>query len=172
MGDHAVEFERILDYKDELLRTNAGTSCVVKLSEANEEGKPKFLSFYIYFDSLKKEWLHCRKCIGLDGCFLKGVCKGQLLVVVRKDGNNQMLPLAWAVFEKENTNTWSWFVRCIKDDLGFGEEEGLTLIANMQKGLFPAIEQVLPQSGHRRCVRHILANWAKEWRGLQRRQQF
>ncbi|KAF3620310.1 putative C2 and GRAM domain-containing protein-like [Capsicum annuum] len=132
MGDHAVEFGRILDYKEELLRTNPGTSCVVKLGEANEEG----------------------------------VCKGRLLVAVGKDGNNQMLPLAWTVVEKENTNTWSWFVRCIKDDLGLGEGEGLTLIKDMQKGLFTAIEQVLPQSEFRRYARHILANWAKEWRGL------
>ncbi|PHU29906.1 hypothetical protein BC332_01999 [Capsicum chinense] len=41
MGDHVVEFKRILDYKDELLRTNPGTSCVVKLGEANEEGHNK-----------------------------------------------------------------------------------------------------------------------------------
>ncbi|KAM3249272.1 hypothetical protein P3L10_011041 [Capsicum annuum] len=162
MGDHVVEFGRILDNKDELLRTNTGTSCVVKLGEANEEGKPKFLSFYICFDALKKAWVHCKKCISLDGCFLKVVCKRQLLVAIGKDGNNQMLPLAWAVVEKENTNTWSWFVRCIKDDLGLGEGEGLTLITDMQKGLFTAIEQVLPQSENKRCARHILANWAKE----------
>ncbi|WMV40548.1 hypothetical protein MTR67_033933 [Solanum verrucosum] len=30
MGDHVVKFGRILDYKDKLLRTNPGTSCVVK----------------------------------------------------------------------------------------------------------------------------------------------
>ncbi|KAF3622552.1 hypothetical protein FXO38_31214 [Capsicum annuum] len=47
-----------------------------------------------------------RRCIGFDGCFLKGVCKGQLLVAVFKDGNNQMLPLAWAVVEVENTFNW------------------------------------------------------------------
>ncbi|KAF3673667.1 hypothetical protein FXO37_06842 [Capsicum annuum] len=31
----------------------------------------------------------CRRYIGLDGCFLKGVTKEQLLVVVAKDDNNQ-----------------------------------------------------------------------------------
>ncbi|KAF2288686.1 hypothetical protein GH714_010496 [Hevea brasiliensis] len=34
------------------------------------------------------------KKIGPDGCFLKGPCIGQLLVVVAKDGNNQMFPIA------------------------------------------------------------------------------
>ncbi|KAM3337840.1 hypothetical protein P3S68_032165 [Capsicum galapagoense] len=41
MGDHAVEFGRILDYNDELLSTNLGTSCIVKLGEANEEARHK-----------------------------------------------------------------------------------------------------------------------------------
>ncbi|XP_047270329.1 uncharacterized protein LOC124899481 [Capsicum annuum] len=103
MGDHIVEFGRILDYKDELLRINPGTSCVIKLGEADEEDKPKFQTFHICFDALKKAW---------------------------------MLPLAWAVVEKENTNTWTWFVRCIRDDLRLGESDGLTLITDMQKLYF------------------------------------
>ncbi|PHT83965.1 hypothetical protein T459_12408 [Capsicum annuum] len=63
---------------------------------------------YIYFDACKKAFLgSCRKCIGLDGCFLKGVTKGQLLVVAAKEDNNQVLPIAWAVVEYENKNTWT-----------------------------------------------------------------
>jgi len=88
MGDHIVEFGKILDCKDELLRTNPGSTCVVKLGEPDALGRPIFQSFYICFDPLKKAFQNCRKCIGLDGCFLKGVCRGQLLVVVAKDGNN------------------------------------------------------------------------------------
>ncbi|XP_049381167.1 uncharacterized protein LOC125845664 [Solanum stenotomum] len=93
MGDHVVEFGRILDYKDELLRTNPGTSCVVKVGEPDAE------------------------------------------VVVAKDGSNQMMPLAWAIIEKENKNTWTMFFKCIRDDLGHGDGEGLTLITDMQKQL-------------------------------------
>ena len=49
-----------------------------------------------------------------------------------RDGNNQMLPLAWTVVEKENKHTWTMFVKCITDDLGIGNGEGLTLITDMQ----------------------------------------
>ncbi|KAM3359008.1 hypothetical protein P3S68_021941 [Capsicum galapagoense] len=94
MGDYVAEFNRILDYKDMLLQTNPGSTCVVKLTDSDSEMK-KFHFFYIYFDAMKKEFQEgCRKCIGLDGCFLKGVCKGQLLVAIAKDGNNQMFPIA------------------------------------------------------------------------------
>ncbi|KAH0673933.1 hypothetical protein KY284_025020 [Solanum tuberosum] len=172
MGDHIVEFGKILDYKDELLRTNPGNTCVVKLGEPDALGRPIFQSFYICFDPLKKAFQNCRKCIGLDGCFLKGVCRGQLLVVVAKDGNNQMLPLAWAVVEYEKKETWTWFIKLLKEDLGLGDGEDLTLITDMQKGLIGAILNILPLAEHRMCARHILANWAKDWRGLQRKQQF
>ena len=50
-----------------------------------------------------------------------------------RDGNNQMLPLAWTVVEKENKHTWTIFVKCIRDDLGLGDGEYLTLITDMQK---------------------------------------
>ncbi|WMV15583.1 hypothetical protein MTR67_008968 [Solanum verrucosum] len=42
MDDHVVEFGRILDYKDELLKTNPGTSCVVRVGEHDAEGKSIF----------------------------------------------------------------------------------------------------------------------------------
>ncbi|KAG5581645.1 hypothetical protein H5410_052272 [Solanum commersonii] len=96
MGDHIVKFGRILDYKDEMLRTNLRTSYAVKLGEPDALGK-------------------------------------LLLVDVANNGNNQILLLAWVVFEKENRNSWTMFVKCIKDDLGLGDGEGLTLITNMHK---------------------------------------
>jgi len=118
-----------------MLRSNPGSICVVKLSEETfEGGKKMFVGFYICFDAMKKSYLAgCRPCIGLDGCFLKGVCRGQLLVAVCKDGNNQMLPLAWVVVEIENMHTWRWFVNLLKSDLQLGDGTNLTIITDMQK---------------------------------------
>lgn len=43
------------------------------------------------------------------------------MVAVCKDGNNQMLPIAYAVVEVENKFTWAWFLTLLKDDLDLGE---------------------------------------------------
>ncbi|GKA74366.1 hypothetical protein Tco_0780668 [Tanacetum coccineum] len=40
-----------------------------------------------------KLWDH-KACRGLDGCFLKGLKKGQLLTCVGRDANDQMYPVA------------------------------------------------------------------------------
>ncbi|XP_059295361.1 uncharacterized protein LOC132048680 [Lycium ferocissimum] len=155
MGDQEKEFERILNYRDEVLKTNPGSTYVVKVSttEFAEDGRPCFLGFYICFDALKRSFLSgCRRCIGLDGCFLKGYSKGQLLVAVAKDGNNQMLPIAWALW-----------------NLNLGDGTGYTVISDMQKGLLATIKELLPEVEQRQCARHILANWSKDWGGLERR---
>ncbi|KAM3305979.1 hypothetical protein P3S67_012848 [Capsicum chacoense] len=73
MGGHVAEFNKILDYKDILLQTNPGSTCVVKLTDS-DSGMKKFHSFYICFDAMKKGFQEgCRKCIRRDGCFFKGV---------------------------------------------------------------------------------------------------
>ncbi|KAH0655592.1 hypothetical protein KY285_030474 [Solanum tuberosum] len=163
MGDHAEEFKRILDYRDELLKTNPSSTCVVRLSEETFEcGRKMFQSFYICFDALKKAFkARARRCIGFDGYFLKGVSRGQLLVAVCKDGNNQMLPLAWVVVEVENTFTWKWFIKLVRHDLELGDGTELTTITDMQKGLDKAIQDPLPSAEQRMCARHVLANWSK-----------
>lgn len=42
-----------------------------------------------------------RRIIGFDGAFMKGVCRGELLSCISKDGKNQMYPVTWAVVNKE-----------------------------------------------------------------------
>ncbi|GKV29881.1 hypothetical protein SLEP1_g38759 [Rubroshorea leprosula] len=53
----------------------------------------------------KMEYVGCRRVIGLDGAFLKGAFKGVLLVVVSRDANNQMYPLAWVAVEDAEHRT-------------------------------------------------------------------
>ncbi|XP_075074521.1 uncharacterized protein LOC142162109 [Nicotiana tabacum] len=132
-----------------------------------------FNSFYVCFYAMKKGWSEgCRSIIGLDGCFLKGICKGQLFVAVSKDGNNQMFPIAWAIIEVENSFTWTWFLKCVTHDLDLQDGRDLTIMSDTQKELLRVVSEVLPKSEHRWCARHILANWSKDWRGLERRNNF
>lgn len=68
-----------------------------------------FERIYICFEACKAAFVHtCRPLIGLDGCFLKGDYGGQLLAAVGKDGNNQMIPIAFAlVWKLEEEVSWS-----------------------------------------------------------------
>nr|GEY88311.1 basic 7S globulin-like [Tanacetum cinerariifolium] len=79
----------------EVMKTNPGST--VKLSvNAMPDGKNYSERFYVCFKGLKEGWLEgCRKVIELDECFLKTICKRELLSAVGRDGNNQIYPIAW-----------------------------------------------------------------------------
>ncbi|GJX07842.1 multidrug resistance-associated protein 5 [Tanacetum coccineum] len=111
-------------------------------------------------EGLKEGWLEgCRKVIGLDGCFLKTIRKGELLSAVGRDGNNQIYPIAWAVVSVKNKDNWQWFMKLLIDDLGLvdGSE---------------AAKAVMPLAEHRQCARHIYANFRKKFSGVHFRNLF
>ncbi|PKI57115.1 hypothetical protein CRG98_022509 [Punica granatum] len=94
----------------------------------------QFKRFYVCLDACRRGFLAgCRGIIGLDGCFLKGPCKGELLSAIGKDANNQMYPIAWAVVEAECTDSWTWFLNNLKHDLGLGNGNGWSFMSDRQK---------------------------------------
>ncbi|XP_039145936.1 uncharacterized protein LOC120283315 [Dioscorea cayenensis subsp. rotundata] len=128
---------------------------------------------YICLAAVKEGFISgWRNLIALDGCFLKGVVKGQILVAIGRDGNNQMYPIAWAIVDKETTETWSWFLEQLSDDLNIGDGLGWSIISDMQKGLIHAINELLPHIEHRMCARHIYARWGKSYPGKDLQIQF
>lgn len=77
----------------------------------------------------------CRPLIRVDGCHLKGAFPGMILVVVSKDGNNNIFPVAWGVVEVENSDSWIWFLGQLMKDVAHLNGEGLTLMSDRQKVL-------------------------------------
>jgi hypothetical protein len=50
----------------------------------------------------------------IDGTFLTGKYRLQMLIAIGVDGNNQLLPVAFAFVESENTDSWYWFLKRVK----------------------------------------------------------
>jgi len=89
---------------------------------------------YIFLNALKLGWKEgLRPFIGLDGTFLKGQCKGQLLVAMAQDSQNCFYPLAWAVVDKETTRTWIWFLQLLNNSLNLKDGQTITFMSDMQK---------------------------------------
>lgn len=123
------------------------------------------MRLYICFGACKEGFLlGCRPLIGLDGCHLKGSQKGgQLLSAVGIDANNNMFPIAFSIVEGELKDTWKWFLQQLDDDLSISENpHSWTIMSDKQKGLLPAVDEVLRNVEHRFCARHMHANFQKD----------
>lgn len=102
---YAKEYAKLHDYAHEMEKTNP-ISRVFLIDETPPLFPyldPVFDRMYIAFDCCKKGFLvGCRKIIGLDGCFLKGLIKGEISIAIGIDGNNQMFLITWAVVLTES----------------------------------------------------------------------
>ncbi|KAF3659980.1 hypothetical protein FXO37_13722 [Capsicum annuum] len=98
----------------------------------------------------------------------------QLLVAVYKDGNNQILPLSWAMIEIENKSTWSWFFRIVKEDIQLGDETDLIVIienAKVQMDSFPLAFRNAPMrptcSSQVRSLNSKSIIWRAGWKKME-----
>ncbi|XP_022632189.1 uncharacterized protein LOC106752824 [Vigna radiata var. radiata] len=166
-GSFTEQYTRIVDYANELLARSVGSTIKVKVEAYDgNEGKVIFQRFYACLKACKNSFHSCWPIIGLDGAFLKGRHHGDLLTVVARDANDQMLPLAYAIVEVENKDTWTWLLELLIEDLGGPDVcSGLTVMSDQQKGLRYAVEDVIPRVAQRFCVRHLYANFRKKFPG-------
>lgn len=127
------EYAKIFRYQAEILRSNPGSTVAVYLDPDYTE--LVFQRFYVCFDACKRGFLAgCRKVIGVDGCFFKGACNGELLCALGRDANNQIYPIAWAIVEKETEDSWSWFLGLLQKDLQVTlGGRGWVIISDQQK---------------------------------------
>nr|XP_051214081.1 uncharacterized protein LOC127331894 [Lolium perenne] len=72
-----------------------------------------FFAFSICIEA----FMHCRPVMCVDGTFLTGRYRGQILTAIGVDVNNRIVPLAFAFVESENTTSWLWFFRQLKKSI-------------------------------------------------------
>ncbi|KAH0737559.1 hypothetical protein KY290_036264 [Solanum tuberosum] len=151
-GDISDQFKLLWNYCNDIVRENPNTSVYMKLVENEEPCKPeRFQRFYICFSACKEGFKSgCRKIV------LKGPMYGtQLLTAVGLDPTNNIYPIAYAVVEKENYESWAWFLDHLKLDLEIDDGAYSTFMSDKQKGLIEAFNDILPFVAYRFCVRHL-----------------
>ncbi|XP_062010481.1 uncharacterized protein LOC133726851 [Rosa rugosa] len=143
-GTYEEQYNLLESYANELKKRIPGTSVWIQTELQENPGHHRRAG--------------CRPIIGLDGCHLKGVHKGQLLSAVGIDGNNGMYPIAYAIVEQETRDSWTWFLTFLREDLQIYSSVHYAFISDKQKGLEQSIKDLFPNSEHRHCVRHLHNN--------------
>ncbi|KAK4392763.1 hypothetical protein Sango_2054100 [Sesamum angolense] len=104
-GNIKKQYERLYDYCATVEKHNPRSTLVLTVDRSLTP--PVLQRMYYCLNGLREGFLEgCRPIIGLDGCFLKGPYKGQLLSAVGRDGNDNIYPIAIAYVEIEKFDTW------------------------------------------------------------------
>jgi hypothetical protein len=78
------------------------------------EGRQYFFCAFWTFGQCVEAFKHCCDVLSIDGTFLTGKYEGTMLIAIGIDADHQLVPLAFAIVEKENNSSWSWFLRLVQ----------------------------------------------------------
>ncbi|GJX46255.1 transposase, MuDR, MULE transposase domain protein [Tanacetum coccineum] len=145
-------FAQLPFYYYNIKRENEGTVTDI---DADDEGR--FKMCFIGFGVVIKSFLcYMRPLIIIDAAHLKGTYLGTNLVAVGMDGNNQIIPIATSVSQGETDESWTWFLRKLKECIG--EVPNLTIISDRHYAITLACNTIFPNSFHGYCCRHLMMN--------------
>ena len=161
-GSVAESFERIPALLQEMEASEERTT--------REDGRPAcqtrcetemgiFKRCWIFPGATQAASRHIRRFLATDGCHTKSPSHRMVLLIVSGlDGNDNILPLTWALIPRENENNWQWFLSGIQPFLhGINSEESV-FISDRQKGLRNVISHLFPRSRHSNCCQHLAEN--------------
>ncbi|WVZ51010.1 hypothetical protein U9M48_002202 [Paspalum notatum var. saurae] len=103
---------------------------------------------------------YCRPVLLVDGTFLIGKYKGVLMMAQAVDPEDQLVPMAFAIVEAENNDSWQWFMHLLRVEV-MGKERKICVISDRHAGILKACKQSYrgyPPLEHRWCVRHFTTN--------------
>ncbi|XP_071902773.1 uncharacterized protein [Coffea arabica] len=133
-GSESDQYGKLGAYMNEIQKSNPGSSIILKTvdeSTSTATQQQRFQRLYVCFNGVKQGFLDgCRPLIGVDGTFLKGSVGGVLLIAVGFDANNSIYPVAYAIAEGENKESWAWFFKLLKEDLKIERDYELTIMSD------------------------------------------
>lgn len=101
---------------------------------------------------------YCRRFIDLDGTYWRNRWDLRLLLAVARDGEDEVLPLAWAIAPSESEESWRFFLKHFEAAFREVDHETALVVSDRAKGLEPAIRAELPRVCHTYCAQHLAEN--------------
>ena len=103
---------------------------------------------------------HCRPVILVDGTFLTDKYRGTLMMVVAVDPEGQLVPVAFALAESENNDSWSWFMKLVRVNV-LGPSRQVCMISDRHCGFLNYVNDQIDGFSpliHQWCMKHFAAS--------------
>ena len=175
-GDWDESYRQLPKFMHALQTSNPGTIVTWKHRYTGHATIiPVFHFVFWSFKPVIDGFRYCRPVITIDGTFLYGKYTGVLLVATIVTANGKILPLAFAVVDRESLESWSFFISNIKEHIVM-DRQGVTLISDRAESILAAVRRhwlnpSLQFVGyHRHCLRHVCSNFNTTFRNKELKQ--
>lgn len=107
-------------------------------------------------------WDNCFPIIVIDGTFLCSTYMGTLLTACAQDANRSIVPLAFAVVDSENEDSWTWFFSNLRKS--FTVRTGQCIVSDRHHAIAKGLDTIFPDVMHGACTYHVLKNIKKRFK--------
>ncbi|XP_057755444.1 uncharacterized protein LOC130974592 [Arachis stenosperma] len=110
----------------------------VRVVDQIDESTVYFHRLFWTFPLCVEAFQHCKPLVSIDGTHLYGKYGGTLLLAIAQDGNSNILPIAFALVEGENAESWAFFLSNLRRHVT--PQEGILVISDRHNGIKSALE--------------------------------
>jgi hypothetical protein len=93
----------------------------------------------------------------------RGKYEGTMIIAIGIDANRQLVLLAFAIVEKENSGSWDWFLHLVQREV-VGPWCEICVISDRHAGILNVVRELIPNNScvhHRWCTWHLAQNLIK-----------
>jgi zinc finger SWIM domain-containing protein 3 len=167
LGDDIKSFQKIPAFLGRIAQADHSTYYHLESKDG------AFHRLFLAPGPTQKAFQYCRRFIAFDGTFWKNRWDLTLLLAVTMDGNDEILPLAWAIVPTESNQHWNFFFKHFKAAFPSVDDPSMTVISDRGKGLESALPEQLPMASYCHCAQHICDNLMKNFHpGAEARKMF
>jgi hypothetical protein len=106
-GDWETAYESLPEVLNAMKAVNPGMHYeYMAHPNKTKGGQQFFFRAFWCFPQCVEAFKYCHSVFSIDGTFLTGKYLGTLLIAISCDANNMLVPLAFALVEKENNDSW------------------------------------------------------------------
>ncbi|KAL9686888.1 hypothetical protein QQ045_031281 [Rhodiola kirilowii] len=161
-GEWEGSFKKLPAYMEMLQESNPGSIVYWDKSTLDSGNVSVNRVFWAFYPAING-FTHCRLVISIDATHLIGKWKGVLMIAVTFDAENGILPIAYALVESENVESWKWFMMCIRN--GVTERQGLCIISDRHIGIMRVMKEdewKPPNAYHHFCDKTDAVKWLEK----------
>ncbi|XP_026393324.1 uncharacterized protein LOC113288491 [Papaver somniferum] len=150
-------------YCEQIKRTNPGSIAQVFTAGGDNRFQRLFIAFYASIHGFLNG---CLPLISIGGIPLKSKYLGTLLSATCFDADGGLFPLAFAIVDVDNDESWMWFLSELHKLLEMNTQNipQLTFLSDEQKGIVDAVKRKFPSAAHAYCMRHLTDSVNKEFK--------
>ncbi|KAL0713269.1 hypothetical protein Bca4012_020247 [Brassica carinata] len=154
-GNSRGSYNLLPDYLRKLTEANPGTLAEIE-TEYNDRIRNRFKYMFLSMSASIMGFEHMRKVIVVDGTHLRGKYAGCLLTASAQDGNYQVFPLAIAIVDGENDNSWEWLFRKLQAFIP--NTNNIVFVSYRHSSIYYGLAKVYPDANHCACILHLKRN--------------